>query len=93
MTVILFLIISSVSVGSAKVHTDAFQHHYETLESCVLASDRLKKILLARDNMQLKDTEIKAYCEVSRGSLSEQEYLQAENKLRRLENLYGTSRW
>ena len=80
-------------MGSETVLTDTFQHQYDDLQACVLASDRLKKILTANDNLQLKDTELHAYCEISKDNLSEQEYRQAQHKLRRLEKLYSTAKW
>jgi len=93
MKVILFLMINSISVGSDVVHNDEFQRQFNDLEAGVLASDRLKKILTANDNMQLRDTDIHAYCEISKDNLSEQEYRQAQLKLRRLEKLYSTAKW
>jgi hypothetical protein len=93
MKVILFLMINSISVGTDAIHTDVFQRQFDDLEACVQASDRMKKILTANDNLQFRDTEVHAHCEVSKGKLSEQEYRQAQHKLRRLEKLYSTAKW
>ncbi|MCP3851094.1 MAG: hypothetical protein GY694_12775 [Gammaproteobacteria bacterium] len=93
MKVILFLIVSGISNG-----TDAEFHHqmekeYTSVEECVQTSIIMRKVLRAKDNLQARNTDVYAHCEVSKENITEQEYSEASGKIHRLEKYYTTAKW
>ncbi len=93
MKVILFLVVSGISNGSDIEFSHQMQKQYSNLEECVQTSIIMRKVLKAEDNLQARQTDVYAHCEVNKEGLSEQEYTQANNKIRRLEKFYTTAKW
>lgn len=93
MKVILFLVVSGISNGSDIEFSHQMEKPYSNLKECVQTSIVMRKVLKAEDNLQARQTDVYAHCEVSKEGLSELEYTQADNKLRRLEKFYSTAKW
>ena len=93
MKVILFLIISGISNGSEEAFNYQLQKEYSNSKECVQASIIMRKVLTAEDNLQARETDVYAYCKVNKEGLSPEEYLQENNKIRRLEKFYTTAKW
>jgi len=93
MKVILFLLISGISNGSDVEFKHQLEKEYTDLKECVQASIVMRKVLRAEDNLQARQTDVYAHCEVSREGLSPGEYNDANNKIRRLEKFYTTAKW
>ncbi len=93
MKVILFLLISGISNGSDEPFNHQMEKTYSDLNECVKTSILMRKVLRAEDNLQARQTDIYAYCEVSKEGLTPGEYAEASSKIRRLEKFYTTARW
>ncbi|NOQ78164.1 MAG: hypothetical protein GQ546_02050 [Gammaproteobacteria bacterium] len=93
MKVLLFLVISGISNGSDTEFRHQMEKQYNTVEECVQTSIIMRKVLRAEDNLQARQTDVFAHCEVSKEGISEQEYAQANSKIRRLEKFYTTAKW
>jgi len=93
MKVILFLVISGISNGSDSEFRHQMEKQYTTVEECVQTSIIMRKVLHAEDNLQARQTDVYAHCEVSKEGISVQEYAQANSKIRRLEKFYTTAKW
>lgn len=93
MKVLLFLVISGISNGSDNEFRYQLEKHYTTLDECVQNSIIMRKVLRAEDNLQARQTDVYAHCEVSKEGISEQEYAEANSKIRRLEKFYTTAKW
>ena len=93
MKVLLFLVISGISNGSDTEFRHQMEKQYNTIEECVQTSILMRKVLRAEDNLQARQTDVYAHCEVSKEAISEQEYAQANSKIRRLEKFYTTAKW
>ncbi len=93
MKVILFLVITGISNGSDNEFRHQMEKHYTTVEECVQTSIIMRKVLHAEDNLQARQTDVYAYCEVSKDGIIDQEYAQANSKIRRLEKFYTTVKW
>jgi hypothetical protein len=93
MKVILFLVVSGISNGSNSEFSHQMEKEYASPDACVQTSIIMRKVLHAEDNLQARQTDVYAHCEVSQEGLSEQEYADAKNKVRRLEKYYTTSKW
>ena len=93
MKVILFLVVSGISNGSDIEFSHQLEKQYSNLEECVQTSIIMRKVLKAEDNLQARQTDVYARCEVNKEGLSEQEFAQANNKIRRLEKFYTTAKW
>ncbi|MCK5697589.1 MAG: hypothetical protein KAI02_05460 [Gammaproteobacteria bacterium] len=93
MKIILFLVVSGISNGSDNTFNYQMEKHYTNIEECVQTSIIMRKILQAEDNLQVRETTIYTHCEVNKDGLSEQEYAQAHNKIRRLEKFYTMTKW
>ena len=93
MKIILFLFVSGISNGSDNAFNYQMEKHYTNIEECVQTSIIMRKVLRAEDNLQARQTDVYAHCEVSKEGISEQEYTQAHSKIRRLEKFYTTAKW
>ena len=93
MKVILFLVISGISNGSDEAFQYQLQKEYSDTQECVQASIIMRKVLRAEDNLQARDTDVYAQCEVSKEGISSEEFSQENNKIRRLEKFYTTAKW
>ena len=93
MKVILFLVISGISNGSDTEFSYQMEKQYDTLDNCVQSSIIMRKILRTEDNLQARQTDVYAHCEVSKEGISDQEYAEANSKIRRLEKFYTTAKW
>ena len=93
MKVILFLVISGISNGSEESFKYQLQKEYTDTKECVQASIIMRKVLKAEDNLQARETDVYAHCEVSKDGLSAEEYSQESNKIRRLEKFFTTAKW
>ncbi|WP_198263037.1 hypothetical protein [sulfur-oxidizing endosymbiont of Gigantopelta aegis] len=93
MKVILLLVVSGISNGSNTEFSHQMEKIYTSPDVCVQTSIIMRKVLRAQDNLQARQTDVYAHCEVSRDGLNEQEYADAKNKIRRLEKYYTTSKW
>jgi len=93
MKIILFLVISGISNGSDSEFRHQMEKQYTTVEECVQTSIIMRKVLHAEDNLQARQTDVYAHCEVSKEGISTQEYAQANSKIRRLEKFYTTAKW
>ena len=93
MKVILFLVISGISNGSDESFNHQMEKVYSDLKECVQTSILMRRVLRAEDNLQARQTDIYAYCEVSKEGLTPGEYTEASSKIRRLEKFYTTARW
>ena len=93
MKVILFLAISAIANGTNEPIEHQLEKHYDNLEQCVKTSIVLRKVLKTEDNLQMRQTDVFAHCEVSPEGLSPDEINAANNKIRRLEKFYTTAKW
>ncbi len=93
MKIILLLVVSGISNGSDIEFSHQLEKPYNNLEECVQTSIIMRKVLKAEDNLQARQTDVYAHCEVNKEGLSEQEFAQANNKIRRLEKFYTTAKW
>lgn len=93
MKVLLFLVVSGISNGSDTEFRHQMEKQYSSIEECVQTSIIMRKVLRAEDNSQARKTDVYAHCEVSKEGISEQEYTQANSKIRRLEKFYTTAKW
>lgn len=93
MKVILFLVISGISNGSDETFQYQLEKEYADTQECVQASIIMRKVLRAEDNLQARDTDVYAHCEVSKEGISAAEFSQENNKIRRLEKFYTTAKW
>ncbi|MCU7966846.1 MAG: hypothetical protein KZQ74_06570 [gamma proteobacterium symbiont of Bathyaustriella thionipta] len=93
MKIILFLVISGISNGSDTEFRHQMEKQYDTLDECVQTSIIMRKVIHAEDNLQARQTDVYAHCEVSREGISAQEYAEANSKIRRLEKFYTTAKW
>jgi len=98
MKIILFLVMSGIYNGSGDHGSDAefrvqMEKNYSNIDECVQNSIIIRKVLRAEDNLQARQTDVYAHCEVSREGISEQEFAQASSKIRRLEKFYTTAKW
>ncbi len=93
MKVILLLVISGISTGSDREFSHQMEKQYSDLQECVQTSILMRKVLRAEDNLQARQTDVYAHCEVSREGLSNSEYAAANNKIRRLEKFYTSGKW
>jgi len=93
MKVLLFLVISGISNGSDTEFRHQMEKQYNTIEECVQTSILMRKVLRAEDNLQARQTDVYAHCEISKEGISEQEYAQANSKIRRLEKFFTTAKW
>ncbi|MCU7833905.1 MAG: hypothetical protein KZQ83_01535 [gamma proteobacterium symbiont of Taylorina sp.] len=93
MKIILFLVISGISNGTDAEFRHQLQKEYADLQECVQTSITMRKVLKVEDNLQTRQTDIYAHCEVSKEGLSAQEYSAANNKIRRLEKFYTSAKW
>jgi len=96
MKVILFLVISGISNGSG-IDEAEFRHEmqkeYTDIKECVQISIIMRKVLKAEDNLQVRQSDVYAHCEVSKEGLTAQAHSEASNKIRRLEKFYTTAKW
>ncbi len=93
MKVILFLVVSGISNGSDNEFRHQLEKIYSSLEECVQTSIVMRKVLRAEDNLQARQTDIYAHCEVSKADISPEDYAEAQSKIRRLEKFYTTAKW
>lgn len=93
MKVMLFLVISGISNGSDAPIQHQLEKEYNNLEECVQTSIVMRKVLKAEDNLQIRQTDVYAHCEISSEGLSPEEVNAANNKIRRLEKFYSTAKW
>ena len=93
MKVILFLVISGISNGSDEAFNYQLQKEYSNTKECVQASIIMRKVLRAEDNLQARETDVYAHCEISKEGLSAEKHSQESNKIRRLEKFYTTAKW
>lgn len=93
MKVILFLVISGISNGSDSEFRHQMEKEYTSAEACVQTSILMRKVLRAEDNLQARQTDVYAHCEVSKEDLSPADYADANNKIRRLEKYYTSAKW
>ena len=93
MKVILFLVISGISNGSNTEFQHQMEKEYSNIEECVQTSIVMRKVLRAEDNLQARQTDVYAHCEVSKDNINPEEYAAANSKIRRLEKFYTTSKW
>ena len=93
MKVILFLVISGISNGSEEAFNYQLEKEYADTRECVQASIIMRKVLTAEDNLQARQTDVYAHCEINKESVSTEVYLQESNKIRRLEKFYTTAKW
>ncbi len=93
MKIILFLVISGISNGSNTEFHQQMQKSYSSLEECVKSSIIMRKVLRAEDNLQIRDTDVYAYCKPDKTTMSQQEFIEASNKIRRLEKYLTTEKW
>lgn len=93
MKVFLFLIISGISNGSNIEFQQTMEKPFDNLEECVKNSIIMRKVLHAEDNLQIRNTDVYAYCEPDKNSMSQQEFIEAENKIHRLEKYLTTEKW
>ena len=93
MKVILFLVVSGISNGSDSEFRHQLEKKFSSLEECVQTSIVLRKVLRAEDNLQARQTDVYAQCEVSEENISPEDYAQAQSKIRRLEKFYTTAKW
>ncbi len=66
---------------------------YSSPEECVQTSIIMRKVLKAEDNLQARQTDVYAHCEVSKDNISPEDYAEVNNKIRRLEKFYTTAKW
>lgn len=69
------------------------EKEYSNLEECVQNSIVMRKILTAEDNLQFRQTDVYAHCEISKEGLTPRAYINSKNKLRRLEKFYSSAKW
>ncbi len=93
MKIILFLVVSGISNGSDIEFSHQMEKEFSDLKECVQTSITMRKVLKAEDNLQARQTDVYAHCEISQEGLSSKEYSEANNKLRRLEKFYTTTKW
>jgi hypothetical protein len=93
MKILLLLFVSGISNGSNTEFQYKMEKPYSTLELCVQASIIMRKVLRAEDNLQARETDVYAKCEVNKDNLTHSEYRQAQQKIRRLEKFYTTEKW
>lgn len=93
MKIILFLVISGISNGSDTEFQHLMEKEYTSIEECVQTSIVMRKVLKAEDNLQARQTDVYAHCEVSKENLSPEAYAEASGKIRRLEKFYTTAKW
>ena len=93
MKVILFLVVSGISNGSDAEFRHQMEKEYNSAEECVQVSIIMRKVLRAEDNLQARQTDVYAHCEVSKEGLSPEEYAETSSKIRRLEKFYTTAKW
>ncbi|GEM_PF-3880814 len=93
MKIILFLVISGISNGSDVPFNYPLEKSYDNLQECVKSSIIMRKVLRAEDNLQARQTDVYAHCEVSQQGINAQQYAQAMSKIRRLEKFYTTAKW
>lgn len=93
MKIILLLVVSGISNGSDSEFRHQLEDQYSSLEECVKTSIVLRKVLRAEDNLQARQTDVYAHCEVSKEDISPEDYAQAQSKIRRLEKFYTTAKW
>ena len=93
MKVILLLIVSGISNGSEEAFTYQLEKQYTDTQSCVQASIIMRKVLSAEDNLQARETDVYAHCEIDKDSVSAEQYMEENNKIRRLEKFYTTAKW
>ena len=93
MKVILFLVISGISNGSDSEFRHQMEKEYSSLEECVQTSIIMRKVLRAEDNLQARQTDVYAHCEVSKENISPKDYAESNSKIRRLEKFYTTAKW
>lgn len=93
MKVILFLVVSGISNGSDSDFRHQMEKEYNSPEECVQTSIMMRKVLRAEDNLQARQTDVYAHCEVSKEGISPMDYAEASSKIRRLEKYYTTAKW
>lgn len=93
MKVILFLVVSGISNGSDAEFQHQMEKQYSDIKECVQASIIMRKVLKAEDNLQARQTDVYAHCEVSKENITPEEYAEANGKIRRLEKFYTTAKW
>jgi len=98
MKIVLFLVVSGLFNGSGDNSSDnefrvQMEKSYTNIEECVQSSIVMRKVLRAEDNLQTRQTDVYAHCEVSKEGISEQTFVQVSNKIRRLEKFYTTAKW
>ena len=93
MKVILFLVISGISNGTDAPIKHQMEKEFSDADECVKTSIILRKVLRAEDNLQIRQTDVYAHCEVSEEGLTVAEQNSVNNKIRRLEKFYTTAKW
>lgn len=93
MKILLFLVVSGISNGSDSEFRYQMEKTYDTIKECVQTSIVMRKVLHAEDNLQARQTDVYAHCEVSKKGISSTDYAEAMGKIRRLEKYYTTSKW
>ena len=93
MKVILFLVVSGISNGSDSDFSYQFEKNYSNVKECVQNSIIMRKVLRAEDNLQVRQSDVYAHCEVSKEGISQEDYAQQSSKIRRLEKFYTTAKW
>lgn len=93
MKVILFLVVSGISNGSDSDFSYQFEKSYNNVKECVQSSIIMRKVLRAEDNLQVRQSDVYAHCEISKEGISQEDYAQQSSKIRRLEKLYTTAKW
>ncbi len=93
MKFILFLVISGISNGSNTEFQQTMEKSFSDLEQCVKTSIIMRKVLRAEDNLQMRDSDVYAYCKPDKTTMSQQEFMDASNKIHRLEKYLTTEKW
>ncbi len=93
MKVILFLVISGISNGSDNEFRYQMEKSYNNVQDCVQASIIMRKVLRAEDNLQARQTDVYAHCDIAKESVNKEAYAEAKSKIRRLEKFYTTAKW
>ncbi len=93
MKVLLFLVVSGISNGSDSEFRYQMEKAYDNIKECVQTSIVMRKVLRAEDNLQARQTDVYAHCEVDREGISAEQYAEAMGKIRRLEKYYTTAKW
>ncbi len=93
MKVVLFLLLSGISNGSNSEFQQIMEKPFDNLEECVKTSIIMRKVLRAEDNLQMRDTDVYAWCEPDKNTMSQEEFMDASNKIHRLEKYLTTEKW